>query len=70
MIHTKRRWMVSVVDSPQTLAEMLTDRTWTLCSGFTVAGHEEYLFLNDAFHADGAQEYAVLTGGLTALAAC
>ena len=26
---------------------MLTERTWTLCSGFYVQGHECYLFLND-----------------------
>ncbi len=70
MIHTKRRWMVSIVDSPQTLAEMLTKRTWTLCSGFAVAGYEDYLFLNDAFHEDGAQEYAVLTGGVAAATHC
>jgi hypothetical protein len=30
--------------------------------GFYVVGHEAYLFLNDATHADGAGEYAVLSG--------
>ena len=48
------------VESPHVLADMLTTRTWTLCSAFTVAGREEYLFLNDATHEDGAGERAVV----------
>jgi hypothetical protein len=38
---------------------MLTQQTWTLCSAFSVADHEDYLFLNDATHEDGAGEYAI-----------
>jgi hypothetical protein len=39
---------------------MLTGRIWTLCSAFVVAGHEQYLFLNDATCEDAACEYGVL----------
>ena len=66
MMHRNRRWMVSIVESPEKLAEMLTQCSWTLCAGFTVAGHEEYLFLNDATCEDGAQEFAAIKGGLSA----
>ena len=59
MMH-KRRWSLSSVPSVEELASMLTERTWTLCSAFCVAGHEEYLFLNDSTHEDGAGEFAVL----------
>jgi len=44
---------------------MLTERTWTLCSGFFIPGHD-YLFLNDATHEDGAGEWGVIRGGLGA----
>ena len=38
--------------------------TWTLCTGFALEhGGERYLFLNDSFSEDGAQEYAVLRCG-------
>lgn len=57
MMHRARRWVISPVVSMEELADMLTQRTWTLCSGFFVAGHESYLFLNDATHEDGAGEY-------------
>ena len=39
---------------------MLSQRTWTLCSGFTVVRHPQYLFLNDATCEDGAGEYGVV----------
>ncbi len=55
MMHAQRRWMVGPVASAEELAEMLTQRTWTLCNGFYVVGHEEYLFLNDATCEDAAQ---------------
>ena len=32
----------------------------TLCTGFFVSGHEEYLFLNDATHEDGAFEVGIV----------
>lgn len=60
MMHEKRRWCVSTVATPEELARMLTERTWTLCSGFTVAGHERYLFLNDATSEDGAGEFGIV----------
>lgn len=60
MMHYKRCHHLSTVDSAETLAMMLTEQTWTLCSAFNVAGHEEFLFLNDATHEDGAGEYGVL----------
>jgi hypothetical protein len=57
---------VSPAATAQELAAKLTQRTWTLCSGFTVQGHERYLFLNDATHEDGAGEWGVLkTDGST-----
>ncbi len=63
MMHERRRWCVSPVATPQDLAHMLTGRTWTLCSGFCVQGHDNYLFLNDATHEDGALEIAVVRIG-------
>src|SRR5437016_3599318 len=66
MMHDRRRWMVGSVASPEELAEMLTQRTWTLCSGFVVVGHEEYLFLNDATCEDGAGEFGVIKGRVDA----
>jgi hypothetical protein len=62
MMHSRRRFSVSQVSTAEELAHMLSERTWTLCSGFYVAGHEEYLFLNDATHEDGAGEYGVIKG--------
>jgi hypothetical protein len=64
MMHNRRRWCVSPVASPEDLAEKLTQRTWTLCTGFSVATHPWYLFLNDAAHEAGAGVYAVVSGGL------
>lgn len=57
MLHKNRKWCVADVDSAEKLAEMLTERTFTLCSGFRYGG---YLFLNDSFSEDGAQEYGVI----------
>src|SRR6266571_4231859 len=59
MFHDKRRWYLSEVESPVALAEKLTRHTWTLCTGFYVRGFENYLFLNDATHEDGALEIGV-----------
>ncbi len=64
MMH-KRRWVVSAVPTIEQLAEMLTQRSWTLCSGFSVDGHPAYLFLNDATHEDGAAEFAIVSGGMS-----
>jgi hypothetical protein len=49
-----------MVATAEDLAHKLTERTWTLCSGFSVEGHPEYLFLNDATHEDGAAEYSIV----------
>ena len=45
---------------------MLSERTWTLCSGFYVVGHENYLFLNDSTCEDGAGEFSAIRGGVGA----
>ena len=66
MFHANRTWCIHRVDSAETLAEMLTQRTWTLCSGFVIAGHDDFLFLNDSTHEDGAGEYGVVHGGVSA----
>jgi len=60
----KRRWCVSSVATAEELAHMLTERTWTLCSGFTVTGHEQYVFLNDATCEDGGAEFGIIKGGM------
>ena len=60
MMHTRRRWSLSPVESPQALAHKLTQHTWTLCSAFFVAGWEDYVFLNDATSEDGAGEFAIV----------
>jgi len=60
MMHKNRVWCAGAVASSQELAEKLTGTTWTLCTGFYVVGHEEYLFLNDATHEDGAAEIGVV----------
>jgi hypothetical protein len=66
MMHHNRIWCVSVVESAEELARKLTEHTWTLCTGFAVAGHEDYQFLNDATCEDGAGEYGVVKGGFNA----
>ena len=60
MMFEKRRWCLSPVADEDTLARMLTGRTHTLCSAFSVAGREDYVFLNDATSEDGAGEWAAL----------
>jgi len=56
MMHERRSFCVGPAKSAEDLAKKLTGQTWTLCTGFRLGG---YLFLNDATHEDGAQEYAV-----------
>jgi len=55
--HDKRVWSVKEIQNAEELAEVLTGYTWTLCSGFRYNG---YLFLNDSFSEDGAQEYGII----------
>jgi hypothetical protein len=57
MLHRARTWTIATVNSAESLAEILTQHTWCCCNGFRL---EDYLFVNDATCADGAQEYAVL----------
>lgn len=57
MLHEIRVWSVTTVQSPEHLAQMLTEFTWCCCNAFRLQG---YIFANDATSADGAQEYAVL----------
>lgn len=57
MVHTKRCFNVAKASSVDELAEQITQSTWALCTGFELDG---YLFLNDSFTEDSAQEYAVV----------
>ena len=57
MFHEHRLWAVTLVSSPEELADKLANHSWTLCTAFELDG---YLFLNDATGEDGAQEYAVV----------
>ena len=66
MFFENRVLCIREVESPEELAYLLTERTWTLCSGFSVAGHPEFLFLNDSTCEDGLAEFAVIRGGLDA----
>lgn len=60
MIHDTRRFVITDVETIAALAELLTEHTWTRCTGFRLG---ELLFLNDSFSEDGAQEYAVVRSG-------
>lgn len=60
MFHSSRMWCVSEVESVAELARMLTNSTWTLCAGFVITGHSDYLWLNDALSEDSAVEIAVV----------
>lgn len=59
MLHLHRRWAVIDCDSAAALAKAVTAHTWTRCTAFRVTG-TAYVFVNDAFTEDGAQEYGVL----------
>lgn len=60
MMHRTRRWVIYPVATAEELATMLAQRSWTLCSGFYLAGHPEYFLLNDATSEDGAGEFGVV----------
>jgi hypothetical protein len=64
MYHRTRVFRVSEVPTAENLARMLTEQSWALCSAFCVAGHPDYLFLNDSDPADGAIEYGVVKKGI------
>ena len=57
MLHKSRIWSVKLAESPESLAHILTQQTWVLCAAFHLGN---YLYLNDATSADGAQEYGVV----------
>ena len=63
MLHSKRRWVIATVATPEELAQKVTEMTWCCCNGFRIEG-TDYLFLNDATSADGAQEYGAVKGSL------
>ena len=56
MIHHRRAFTITDAATAEELAKKLTQHTWCGCNGFRF---RSLLFLNDAFSADGAQEYAV-----------
>jgi len=63
LLHSKRRFSLTDVDCVAELAEKLSQRTWTLCTGFRFrSARGDLLFLNDSTSEDGAQEYAVIRG--------
>lgn len=57
MMHKSRVWSIRRIESAEELASKLSETTWCCRGGFAIG---DYLFLNDATGADGAQEYAVL----------
>jgi hypothetical protein len=57
MIHINRTYAICSLSKIPELSEKLSQNTWTLCQGFEFNG---YLFLNDSFSENGAQEYAVI----------
>jgi hypothetical protein len=57
MIHTSRRYRIVDVASAAELAEKLTQHSWCGCNGFRLGA---FLYLNDAFSENGAQEFAVV----------
>jgi hypothetical protein len=57
MLHSKRIWSIVPAESAEWLAEQLTQCTWCGCNGFRLG---DYVFVNDATCADGAQEYGAL----------
>ena len=56
MIHNDRIFGVEQISNIESLAHILFHYTWANCAGYLL---ERYLFLNDSFSPDGAQEYAV-----------
>jgi hypothetical protein len=60
MLHPHRRFGVAPVETPEELAEKLTDHTWTCCTGFYLISYPQYVFLNDSTCEDSVQEYAVI----------
>ena len=57
MLHKDRHWNLEGVDSPETLACMLTEFTWPLCQAMQLG---QYIVANDSASAQAGQEYAML----------
>ena len=57
MLFSNRHWSVINEESPESLAEKLTQYSWCCCNGFRL---EDYLFLNYSTCPDGAQEFGVI----------
>jgi hypothetical protein len=57
MLHDERVWGEPVEVTLDEFAEKVTGTTWTNCTAWKVG---DFVFVNDAFGGDGAQEYAVL----------
>jgi hypothetical protein len=57
MMHKHRRHRITTVNDFATLAEKLTQHSWTMCTGFKCGS---LILLCDASSEDGAQEYAVI----------
>lgn len=64
MYHRTRVFHVSEVPTAEKLSQMFTGESWSLCSAFRVAGHPDYLFLNDSDSRDSAAEYGVVKIGI------
>ena len=57
MLHDTRVWGEPVEVTLDEFIDKVTNYTWTNCTAWKVG---PYVFVNDAFGGDGAQEYAVL----------
>lgn len=61
MLYPRRVHALRDVSDLDELAGLLTEHSWTLCTGFRFrAGDQVLHFLNDSTGEDSAQEYAVL----------
>jgi len=61
MLYPSRVHVLRGVSDLDELAGLLTEHSWTLCTGFRYrAGDQVLLFLNDSTGEDSAQEYAVM----------
>lgn len=61
MMHINRKFNVMKLESFKALAKILFNGTQCLCTGFQLG---YFIFLNDSFSEDGAQEYAVIKHGV------
>ncbi len=57
MLHLSRGYQIHSIESVEELAEKLSTKTWSLCTGFRIG---DYFFLNDSPHEDAPQQYAIV----------